>query len=249
MNTKFEYKYKKYKQKYIQLGNKQYGGVANMILLDGTSSSGKTSISKFYETIGYTHIPVDNFTKQARNIVQSELLLENEYITGKDKWDKINNKYRELMADEAQKHKKVIFDDIDQTILNFIDRSKLYIIVVYTTLSDLIRNIKARELTDPRGTKGIVQYARKYIKTDNKDNSLDSVNRQEFIMMLKEMKYEFESEQNLIEFANKIFKDMDIEDDDDHYIMLRDTFKYDYIIKTTNKTKEEIFEELKKLTD
>ena len=77
------------------------------------------------------------------------------------------------MAAEAQKHKKVIFDDVDQTILKFIDKSKLYIIIVYTDLNNLIRNIKARELTDPRGTKGIFQYAQKYVKSDNKDKSLD----------------------------------------------------------------------------
>ena len=46
----YKYLYKKYKTKYIMTKNLiQKGGSKNIILLVGTSSSGKTTISKFYE--------------------------------------------------------------------------------------------------------------------------------------------------------------------------------------------------------
>jgi len=40
---------------------------------------------------------------------------------------------------------------------------------------------------------------------------------------------------------------MNINDDDDHYIKVRDGTKYDYMLITTNKSKDEIFNELSKL--
>ena len=40
---------------------------------------------------------------------------------------------------------------------------------------------------------------------------------------------------------------MNIDDDDDHYIRLRDEYKYDYLMITTNKSKDDIFNELSKL--
>lgn len=39
---------------------------------------------------------------------------------------------------------------------------------------------------------------------------------------------------------------MNINDDNDHYIKVRDEIKYDYLLITTNKTKDEIFNELSK---
>ena len=41
---------------------------------------------------------------------------------------------------------------------------------------------------------------------------------------------------------------MNIDDDKDHYIKLRETYICDYLLITTNKTKSEIFNELKKKT-
>jgi hypothetical protein len=37
---------------------------------------------------------------------------------------------------------------------------------------------------------------------------------------------------------------MNIHDDKDHYVKLRDEFNYDYLLVTTNKTKQDIFNEL-----
>ena len=48
------------------------------------------------------------------------------------------------------------------------------------------------------------------------------------------------------EMIYKTFKKMNIDDDDDHYIKLRDEYKCDYLLVTTNKTKKDIFNELNK---
>lgn len=40
---------------------------------------------------------------------------------------------------------------------------------------------------------------------------------------------------------------MNINDDRDHWIKLRPEYKYDYLLITTNKTKNDIFNELEKI--
>jgi hypothetical protein len=65
-------------------------------------------------------------------------------------------------------------------------------------------------------------------------------------LLLNYFKYEFKNEEELIKFSNDIFKQMNINDDDDHYVKVRDGIKYDYLLVTTNKSKEEIFTELSK---
>jgi len=81
------------------------------------------------------------------------------------------------------------------------------------------------------------QYSIRFIKTDTPMNSLDTINRKQFIKQLSSgVKYLFESEKQLIEFVNKIFAHMEIFDDDDHYIELRSEYQYDYIINTNDKS-------------
>ena len=38
---------------------------------------------------------------------------------------------------------------------------------------------------------------------------------------------------------------MEIDDDNDHYIKVRDNIRYDYLLNTTNKNKQQIFKELR----
>ena len=52
------------------------------------------------------------------------------------------------------------------------------------------------------------------------------------------------NKKQLIDFSNEIFKIMEIEDDKDHYIKVRDNIRYNYLLNTTNKSKTEIFKEL-----
>jgi RNase adaptor protein for sRNA GlmZ degradation len=224
----------------------QYGKGKDIILIDGVSSSGKTTICKFYEKIGYYHIACDDFSDKAFNEMNGKL--PNEYIKRHDFGIQVDNRLHELMYEESKKHQKFIFDDISQDIIKFFDRASIFIVEVHTSLLDIAKNIVSRSGTEPRGVFPFEQFAERYI-ISTKEDSIDKINRNEFINILKShLKMHFESEDELLEFAKKIFETMKINDDDDHYIKLSSKFSYDYIIKTNNKSKEGIFEELHNLT-
>jgi hypothetical protein len=125
--------------------------------------------------------------------------------------------------------------------------NQLYIINVFTNLNDIGRNLESRRKEgDRRGMKAFLQYSNRYIKcNDNNNKRIETVNRNDFKkMLIKYFKYEFNSKEELINFSITIFKNMNINDDNDHYIKLRDEFICDYLLITTGKSKEQIFQEL-----
>jgi len=213
------------------------------ILLNGTSSSGKTTISKLFEQQGYTRLTSDDFMEMARIEYLSKL--PNEYISLEEKEKLHKYQVRKLMFIESEKYDKIIFDDCRQDIIQFIDRKDVFIIVIYVSLENLVRNLLSRVSTEPRGLQMFEQYSIRFIKTDTSINSLNIINRKKFIEQLNTgVKYLFESEEQLIEFVYKIFAHMEIFDDNDHYVKLRNEYQHDYIINTNDKTINEIYEEL-----
>ena len=127
---------------------------------------------------------------------------------------------------------------------------KLYVIIVFTNLNNLARNLEKRRINgDKRGVFAFKQFSKRYIKCDNNDSQkIEKVNRNKFKkLLLKYFKYEFKNEEELIKFSNDIFSNMNIMDDKDHFIKLRNEYKYDYLLITTNKTKTDIFNELNKI--
>lgn len=220
----------------------QNSGNRKIIFLDGTSSSGKSTIAKLFEKEGYKHINVDDFMDQGRIIMLKNL--PNEYTSNSQKISLHKYETGKLMLEESKKYDKVILDDVRQDILQFFNRKDIYIIIVYTSLDNLMRNFLKRRFYDPRGLFVFEQYSKRYISIDSSIDSLDIISRPKFIELLKQIKYEFESETQLIEFANKIFATMNINDDLEHYIKLRDTYQYDYIVNTSNKSPSEIYQEL-----
>ena len=246
-------------ERYTMIRNKvnQKGGdTKNIILLDGTSSSGKTTIAKYFEEIGYKHISNDEYGKHP--FLQVMGSLPNQFISVTDKNKLIHDAVYDFMFTESKKYDKVIFDDISQDITDYFNRDKIFVIIVYASLDDLIRNIISRRSISYRGLTVFNQFTKRYIKTDNEEKSIDMINRKDFIKSLQKMKYEFESGEKLIEFANMIFNKMEINDDNDHYIKLRDNrqddflgtthnYQYDYILKTSDKTPEMIYKELIKI--
>lgn len=220
----------------------QNGGNRKIIFLDGTSSSGKSTIAKLFEKEGYKHINVDDFMDQGRIIMLKNL--PNEYTSNSQKISLHKYETGKLMLEESKKYDKVILDDVRQDILQFFNRKDIYIIIVYTSLDNLMRNFLKRRFYEPRGLFVFEQYSKRYISINSSIDSLDIISRPKFIELLKQIKYEFESETQLIEFANKIFATMNINDDLEHYIKLRDTYQYDYIVNTSNKSPSEIYQEL-----
>lgn len=247
--TDFKKKYLKYKLKYVNLSIKnirhtQIGANDNVrILLHGTSSAGKSAISEYFKKDGYMHVSNDDYGRDGA--IKFNETLPNEYITRADLFEKGSRGVREYMYDQSKHNSKVVYDDIDQYILLF--DPDVYTVIIHAPLDDLVRNIIARKKTSPRGMNVFRQFAKLYTVSDNDHNieNISKVNRAEFIRSLKDnFKSEFDNEENLIEFANKIFSDLGITDDMTHWVGLRSIYKYDLIINTQNKNPKDIYEEI-----
>ena len=159
-----------------------------------------------------------------------------------------------MVNDAVKTNKNILFDHISQKeIINYMNAKKynnLYIIIVFTNLNNLARNLEIRRKKgDSRGVFAFKQFSERYIKCKNNDlQKIEVINRKDFYkILLKYFKYEFKNEEELIKFSNDIFSNMNIIDDNDHFIKLRNEYKYDYLLITTNKTKNDIFNELNKI--
>jgi hypothetical protein len=166
----------------------------------------------------------------------------------------INTMVRKMMFEDSLTIKSnVLFDDIEQFVyIKMLEEKKLihnlYIINVFSNFETLARNIESRRTNkyNPGGVSAFTQFADRYIKTDE-DNpkKIEKINRKNFKkLLLKNFIYEFQNKKQLIDFSNEIFKKMEIDDNDDHYIKVRDNIRYDYLLNTTNKSKSQIFKEL-----
>ena len=221
------------------------------ILVDGTSSSGKSTIGKYFSKKEFLCFQIDNYWNDKR--------INNDFKKVKNDYGEIDKIYEyktvKYMIDDAIKtNKNILFDHISQKeIINYMNIKKydnLYIIIIFTNLNDLALNLeKRRKSGDGRGKFAFNQFSERYIKCENKDTQkIEKINRKIFKkILLKFFKYEFKKEEELITFSNEIFSNMNIIDDKDHFIKLRNEYKYDYLLITTNKTKNEIFNELNKI--
>ena len=224
------------------------------ILVDGTSSTGKSTIGKYFSSKKYLHFQIDSYFDDKR-IDYGKLFkkIKNNY----GMTDKIYlyepTKY--MVYDAIDTNKNILFDHVYQKeIIDIMKKKKLfknlYIINVFANINDLARNIESRRKEgDRRGVFVFSQFSDRYIKCKNNDvKKIETVNRKNFKdLLLKKFKYEFKNEDDLIKFANNVFEGMNILDDKDHFIKLRDEYICDYLLITTDKTKDDIFDELKKL--
>lgn len=228
-----------------------------IILLHGTSSSGNTTICEFFETKNYSCIREDDYSFLKSDKIKNEYIkalknLKNNYGLKKNLISAIQEKI--MVQDVLKSKNNVMFDSSKQIdIIKILKKkniiNKLYIINIFSNLDTLARNLDSRRKEgDSRGIFAFLQFAERYIKTDENDpKKIEKINKNNFIkLLLKYFKYEFDDRNDLITFSNDIFKQMEIEDDEDHYIKVRDDIKYDYLLNTTNKNKNQIFEELEK---
>jgi uridine kinase len=210
-----------------------------IILILGTSSSGKTSV-------------VNEFPKNFKR--------KYEHDTTIPLFKKIKNKYIDLdkaitenllktLAEHAKSAKNSVIDDVDQSgkILEYLPANTIKVLL-YADLKTMTDNLISRLDTNPRTIFIYKQYAKYYVKSNKKDEKehVGKVNRKDFIEELKRIKWNFKSEKDLIEFAHKIFADMEINDNNDHYIKIRNNF-YDLIINTKNKTPKDIYKEIESI--
>ena len=213
-----------------------------MFVLGGTSSSGKTSIaSKFPKK--YKIISGDDYLKQIIPLVHKKI--KNKYHTN-EQWGNIAaNVSGKYLADVASKHSNYVIDIVDDCnpyIMKFLP-PKCKLILVYTDLSDLVRNLKKRFVDDPRGMFVFDQFVKCFVKTKNKKEAIDVVNVKFFIKDLNQMKYNFDNKKELESFAKRIFKKMDIIDNKNNYIKVRNKV-YKFIVKTKGKSPNELKNEI-----
>ena len=255
----YKNKYIKYKQKYLNLlrNNIQLEGKFNKkyILIDGTSSSGKTSLCEYLKKNNYNCIISANYINEMIQIKNNWLkTLLNDYITKNEIIKLEDYEQAKIMIKDAVKNDTAILDTVNQS--KFIEifqemklNDRLLIIVIYTSLPNLIRNLESKRLEGVYiGLTPFIQFSERYIKTTEDNNKIDILNKINFINLLKNnLKYEFENEDMLLNFANNMFKKMNINDDLDHWINLRDEYKCDYLLNTNEKSKEDIYKELGEL--
>jgi hypothetical protein len=253
-NSDYQNKYIKYKKKYLQIKNNKSGGSGEkhpMILVDGTSSSGKTTICEYFTKLNYKCFQIDNYWNDPRiNFVELFKNIPNKYGEADKIYETIPVKF--MVEDALESRQNFLLDHIDQKeIINLFKEKniddKLFIINVFTNLTDMARNLESRRKSgDRRGVFAFNQFAKRYIETNQDDESrIEKVNRKKFIQVLRcNFKYEFANKDKLVEFANDLFSNMNITDDLDHWIKLRPEIRCDYLLVTTSKNKNQIFDEL-----
>ena len=245
----------KYKINYKQNGGSSNAKNYNYILLDGTSSSGKSTICNFFINKGFKCIKGDDLLQSDDYYTfygEEYKKIPNEYVTQEFKKNMLSNISGKYLLENAIKNDKTIIDWVvpHGIIHNFEERKiNLYVILVYANLSTLARNMISRKAeNDPRRTFVFKQFSERFIKTTNQDEIIDTINRKTLKkILLDNFKMEFTGENDLINFCNKTFKAMNIEDDEDHGIKVRDEFKYNYLLKTNDKSKRDVFQELEVL--
>jgi predicted kinase len=213
-------------------------------VLEGTSSSGKTTIIKKFPKI-YKVIELDDLLRANDNCKK---LLKNKYYTQKQRDNMDKHCLLKELGNQMGTKKHVVIDTVNfepasPKELNKYLPKDIINILIYTNLEFLAINIEERRKYDARGKFVFEQFAEYYVGTTNPNEAIDTVNLKSFIKNLHKMKYEFQNEKELIGFAKDIFKSMNILDDKETFIKPRYN-KFHAIINTTGKTPIELKNEI-----
>jgi hypothetical protein len=211
-------------------------------VLEGTSSSGKSSIIKKFPK-DYKVVALDDLLRADYNC---NSMLKNQYYTNKQREKMYNDCLFKELGNRMANKKNVVIDTVNEHSspkeLNKYLPKDILNILIYTNLENLVKNIDSRKTYDPRGKFSFNQFAIYYVGTANKKEAIDKVNLQDFIKSLLHIKYEFESREQLNKFAKDIFKSMNITTNES-YIKPRYN-KFHAIINTTGKTPTELKNEI-----
>jgi adenylate kinase family enzyme len=207
------------------------------IILEGTSSSGKSSIVKKFPNT-YTKVAMDDLEYNREEMFKK---LKNKYYKKKEADDIFFDIINKRLSNRVKNKNKFIIDMVNPigypTIIKYLPKDTIKILV-YTNLNDLVRNIDKRKTYDSRGLFVFNQFTNYYVKSNNK-TGIDTVNINDFIKSLKNIKYLFESEKELIKFAKDTFKNLGIKNNKTYYIVSRYKF-FNAIINTKDKTPTEL---------
>jgi shikimate kinase len=214
-----------------------------IVFIEGTSSSGKTSIMKKFSP-KYAKVSADDFRKQGHTRMMKSL--KNKYYTP-DEIEKFHKTNRfALMAISVKSKKYAVVEATGGGVLKHLPK-KITTVLLYTPIEDLAKHMNARKLIGEfRGNMVFRQFSEKYTKTENPSESIDKVSIKEFIKILKTIKWAFTSEKTLLEFAKKTFNAMGIDDDKKHHITHRKKH-YDIVLMSDGKSTQVLYNELIKI--
>ena len=130
---------------------------------------------------GFVHIAVDDYWNKG-SLLNQKSLKTDRFYSQKDREHLLQSSVRLLMFEEGQKNKSV-YDDIDQTILDFYKKNniKIYIVILYASPTQLIMNINARRLYDPRGKWVFNQYEKYMLRLQDLKLLITSIRRALFL--------------------------------------------------------------------
>jgi hypothetical protein len=221
------------------------------IILNGTSSSGKTSIIKLLPNNVKKISSDDPFYRIHcyHTMKTPESLYKNKYYTEKQRNDFDKYFFWKYYKSEIKKSNDFIIDLVETEdqlgLKKYLSRNNIKNVLLYTNLDNLIRNIDKRKNYDPRGLFVFDQFTKIYTSTNNENEAIDTICLKDFIKNLKNIKYLFSNEKELITFAKKIFKKLNIKRlqiNKNYYI--KSICKYDIVLNSTNKTSKKLVKEL-----
>lgn len=219
------------------------------IILTGTSSSGKTSIVKLLPN-NVKKLSMDKYNDKIycdNSLKPPHGLYKNKYYTPGEKWNISNSHRREYFKSEIKKSKNFIIDTVEDAIFlkNYLKMNDVKSVLLYTDLEKLIKNIERRRNYEPRGLFVFQQFTEFYTFTNNEDEAIDCVCLKDFIENLKNIKYLFSNEKELITIAKIIFKKLNIKYlKMDKKYHIKPQIKYDIILNSKNKTSKKLVKEL-----
>ena len=194
-----------------------------IILFDGPSTSGKTTYSSslFNKYKKYCDIIEHDkeWRKYSKNNDNKKKSIEKTII------DKINNSKKDIIIVD-------MYLSFKQTIEKFIKDVRIYTILIYSNLKQVIKYIKKRKY--PRRTTDILlQWTWSFSKTNN--NHIDMLYKNDILKLINANNdYEKLNETNKIKLFNKIIKEFKF--GNQNKIKIKPNNEYDLIIKT-NKIK------------
>lgn len=221
------------------------------IILNGTSSSGKTSIIKLLPS-DVKKISMDVIYEKIychHDIKPPESLYKNKYYTKKQRENIIKYYLWDYCKSETKNINKFIIDLVETEdplgLKKYLSINNIKNVLLYTNFDNLIKHIEKRRNYDPRGLFVFDQFTELYTFTENENEAIDIICLKDFIKSLKNIKYLFSNEKELITFAKKIFKELKIkylQVNKKYYI--KSIFKYDIVLNSTNKTSKQLVKEL-----
>jgi broad-specificity NMP kinase len=216
------------------------------LILLGTSSVGKSSISQYFKDIGYVHISCDDYI----NIISTNV--EKKFYDSHEEQIRDRN---EPMYQRGLQEKTpyILYDDITMDVCNFYENrndyspNSLYKILLYPSITRIVNNVYSRRFSQKRTWDLFDQYPNFYTLAKDDDSVIDVINKQEFIQLLKDkLQYLFTSEQDLLEKVNTFFISLGANEQDEVLsLTIRKDINPHLFIKIEDQTPYEIFEQIR----